>query len=167
MLSGYFYTFLWYLIFRCQSHLQSVDGPRWREKLPRIPSVLPWEVPDIRTPEEAASSSTTSSVPLSSQKSSPSSSVSSSQTQSSSSSTSSSSSSSASAAPTSTPDKATSDSSKKPAKEESFEEVKSRGNDCVKKVCSQSDYDITNEQCLFREADHNYAILSFNTHKNI
>lgn len=166
MLSGYFYTFLWYLIFRCQSHLQSVDGPRWREKLPRIPSVLPWEVPDIRTPEEAASSSTTSSVPLSSQKSSPSSSVSSSQTQSSSSSTSSSSSSSA-AAPTSTPDKATSDSSKKPAKEESFEEVKSRGNDCVKKVCSQSDYDITNEQCLFREADHNYAILSFNTHKNI
>lgn len=166
MLSGYFYTFLWYLIFRCQSHLQSVDGPRWREKLPRIPSVLPWEVPDIRTPEEAASSSTTSSVPLSSQKSSPSSSVSSSQTQSSSSSTSSSSSSAA-AAPTSTPDKATSDSSKKPAKEESFEEVKSRGNDCVKKVCSQSDYDITNEQCLFREADHNYAILSFNTHKNI
>lgn len=165
MLSGYFYTFLWYLIFRCQSHLQSVDGPRWREKLPRIPSVLPWEVPDIRTPEEAASSSTTSSVPLSSQKSSPSSSVSSSQTQSSSSSTSSSSSSAA--APTSTPDKATSDSSKKPAKEESFEEVKSRGNDCVKKVCSQSDYDITNEQCLFREADHNYAILSFNTHKNI
>lgn len=165
MLSGYFYTFLWYLIFRCQSHLQSVDGPRWREKLPRIPSVLPWEVPDIRTPEEAASSSTTSSVPLSSQKSSPSSSVSSSQTQSSSSSTSSSSS--AAAAPTSTPDKATSDSSKKPAKEESFEEVKSRGNDCVKKVCSQSDYDITNEQCLFREADHNYAILSFNTHKNI
>lgn len=116
---------------RCQSHLQSVDGPRWREKLPRIPSVLPWEVPDIRTPEEAASSSTTSSVPLSSQKSSPSSSVSSSQTQSSSSSTSSSSSSAA--APTSTPDKATSDSSKKPAKEESFEEVKSRGNDCVKK----------------------------------
>lgn len=165
MLSGYFYTFLWYLIFRCQSHLQSVDGPRWREKLPRIPSVLPWEVPDIRTPEEAASSSTTSSVPLSSQKSSPSSSVSSSQTQPSSSSTSSSSSSAA--APTSTPDKATSDSSKKPAKEESFEEVKSRGNDCVKKVCSQSDYDITNEQCLFREADHNYAILSFNTHKNI
>lgn len=136
MLSGYFYTFLWYmyLIFRCQSHLQSVDGPRWREKLPRIPSVLPWEVPDIRTPEEAASSSTTSSVPLSSQKSSPSSSVSSSQTQSSSSSTSSSSSSAV--APTSTPDKATSDSSKKPAKEESFEEVKSRGNDCVKKVCS-------------------------------
>lgn len=167
MLSGYFYTFLWYLIFRCQSHLQSVDGPRWREKLPRIPSVLPWEVPDIRTPEEAASSSTTSSVPLSSQKSSPSSSVSSSQTQSSSSSTSSSSSSSAAAAPTSTPDKATGDSSKKPAKEESFEEVKRRGNDCVKKVCSQSDYDITNEQCLFREADHNYAILSFNTHKNI
>lgn len=143
MLSGYFYTFLWYLIFRCQSHLQSVDGPRWREKLPRIPSVLPWEVPDIQTPEEAASSSTTSSVPLSSQKSSPSSSVSSSQTQSSSSSTSSSSSSAA--APTSTPDKATSDSSKKPAKEESFEEVKRRGNDCVKKVCSQSDYDITNE----------------------
>ncbi|XP_061185926.1 sperm-associated antigen 1-like [Saccostrea echinata] len=101
---------------RCHSHLKSVDGPQWREKLPKIPSVLPWEIPDIRTPEGASSAPPTlSSVSSSSQKSSSSSSQPSSATSSSSSG-----------------NKIPSDSPTKLVKEESFDEIKSRGNEHVK-----------------------------------
>ena len=32
---------------RCQKHLIEVDGSKWREKLPRVPSVKSWEIPEI------------------------------------------------------------------------------------------------------------------------
>jgi hypothetical protein len=34
-------------ISRCQKHLIEVDGSKWREKLPRVPSVKSWEIPEI------------------------------------------------------------------------------------------------------------------------
>ncbi|XP_062574772.1 sperm-associated antigen 1-like isoform X2 [Saccostrea cucullata] len=106
---------------RCHNHLKSVDGPHWRDKIPKIPSVLPWEIPDIRTPEGATSvPPTLSSVSTSSQRSSSSSSQPSSATSSSTSSSSSSGS------------QIPSDSPTKPVKKESFDEIKSRGNEHVK-----------------------------------
>ena len=122
---------------RCQSHLQSVDGSKWREKLPGFPSVSPCEIPDICTPEEAPSalSSLSLSVSSSHKTSAISSNSSASQTappalQTKSSSMSSSLSSSVS--PYS--EKTNSKTSKIAAKEESFDDVKVRGNEHVKNV---------------------------------
>ncbi|XP_067649303.1 sperm-associated antigen 1-like isoform X2 [Haliotis asinina] len=35
---------------RCQKHLTDQDGPRWREKLPPLVNVFPWEIPEIVDP---------------------------------------------------------------------------------------------------------------------
>lgn len=43
---------------RCQKHLIEVDGSKWREKLPRVPSVKSWEIPEIvDSTEQAVNSS--------------------------------------------------------------------------------------------------------------
>ncbi|KAL3832002.1 hypothetical protein ACJMK2_023686, partial [Sinanodonta woodiana] len=37
----------------CQNMLQQQDGPKWREMLPQIPSVMPWEIPEILSEEQS------------------------------------------------------------------------------------------------------------------
>ncbi|KAJ8313729.1 hypothetical protein KUTeg_008290 [Tegillarca granosa] len=55
---------------RCQGHLQQNDGPKWREKLPPLKSVMPWEIPEIVDENDPTSKSipitieATSSQPL-------------------------------------------------------------------------------------------------------
>ncbi|KAK3587971.1 hypothetical protein CHS0354_014488 [Potamilus streckersoni] len=39
----------------CQNVLQQKDGPKWRDKLPKIPTVMPWEIPEILSEEQSKS----------------------------------------------------------------------------------------------------------------
>lgn len=92
-----------------------VDGSKWREKLPRVPSVQLWDIPEIVDSSGSPINATTPSQPVNSPVTSTSQPVSGSVS-------------------SPTPSQVTSSSKPEKSPEEKFDELKSEGNSFVQKV---------------------------------